>query len=56
MRALFDALELGDIPQHQKRAALAQRAFELGLVTPRDLVVAAHARGTTPPPRPTGTA
>jgi hypothetical protein len=37
MRALFDAFALGDIPQHQKRAALAQRAFEIGLVTPRDL-------------------
>ena len=36
MRALFDAFELGDLPQHQKRAALAQRALELGLVTPRD--------------------
>jgi len=47
MRALFEALELGEIPQHQKRAALAQRAFELGLVTPRDLIVAAQARGAT---------
>jgi hypothetical protein len=37
MRALFDAFALGDFPQHQKRAALAQRALELGLVTPRDL-------------------
>jgi pSer/pThr/pTyr-binding forkhead associated (FHA) protein len=37
MRALFDAFGLGDLPQHQKRAALAQRALELGLVTPRDL-------------------
>jgi hypothetical protein len=37
MRALFDAFGLGEIPQHQKRAALAQRAFEIGLVTPRDL-------------------
>ncbi len=37
MRALFDAFELGDLPQHQKRAALAQRALELGLVTPRDM-------------------
>jgi pSer/pThr/pTyr-binding forkhead associated (FHA) protein len=37
MRALFDAFALGEIPQHQKRAALAQRALELGLVTPRDL-------------------
>ena len=37
MRALFDAFELGESPQHQKRASLAQRALELGLVTPRDL-------------------
>lgn len=33
MRALFDAFELGDLPQHQKRAALAQRALQSGLVT-----------------------
>ena len=37
MRALFDAFELGELPQHQKRATLVQRALELGLVTPRDL-------------------
>jgi len=37
LRALFDAFDLGAIPQHQKRAALAQRALEIGLVTPRDL-------------------
>lgn len=36
MRALFDAFELGDLPQHQKRAALAQRALESGLVPTRD--------------------
>ena len=33
MRALFDAFELGDLPQHHKRAALAQRALESGLVS-----------------------
>ena len=33
MRALFDAFELGDLPQHQKRAALAQRALESGIVS-----------------------
>jgi pSer/pThr/pTyr-binding forkhead associated (FHA) protein len=33
MRALFDAFELGALPQHQKRAALAQRAIETGLVS-----------------------
>ena len=37
MRALFDAFALGDIPQHQKRAALAQRALESGLVARREL-------------------
>jgi hypothetical protein len=37
LRALFDAFALGDVPQHQKRATLAQCAFEAGLVTPRDL-------------------
>jgi pSer/pThr/pTyr-binding forkhead associated (FHA) protein len=33
MRALFDAFDLGTLPQHQKRAALAQRALETGLVS-----------------------
>ena len=37
MRALFDAFDLGDLPQHHKRAALAQRALDSGLVAPRDL-------------------
>ena len=37
MRALFDAFELGDLPQHHKRAALAQRALDSGLVTARDV-------------------
>ena len=32
MRALFEAFGLGDLPQHQKRAALAQRALETALV------------------------
>jgi pSer/pThr/pTyr-binding forkhead associated (FHA) protein len=32
MSALFEAFALGDIPQHQKRATLAQRALETGLV------------------------
>ena len=34
MRALFDAFELGELPQHQKRAVLAQRALQAGLVSP----------------------
>lgn len=33
MRALFDAFGLGDLPQHQKRAALAQRALQSGIVS-----------------------
>ncbi len=36
MRALFDAFALGDLPQHQKRAELAQRALQSGLITPQD--------------------
>jgi pSer/pThr/pTyr-binding forkhead associated (FHA) protein len=37
MRALFDAFELGDLPQHHKRATLAQRALDSGLVSAREL-------------------
>ena len=37
MRALFDAFSLGELPQHQKRAALAQQALETGRVAPRDV-------------------
>ncbi len=33
MRALFDAFDLGALPQHQNRAALARRALETGLVS-----------------------
>jgi len=33
MRALFDAFALGDLPPHQKRAALVRRALEAGLVS-----------------------
>ena len=33
MRALFDAFDLGELPQHQKRAVLAQRALQTGLVS-----------------------
>src|SRR3954447_3641838 len=36
MKALFEAFALGDVPQHQKRATLAQRALETGRVTARD--------------------
>ncbi len=37
MRALFEKLEVGDLPQNQKRAALVQRALETGIVTRREL-------------------
>ncbi len=37
MRALFDAFSLGELPQHQKRAALAQRALQSGLIGPQEL-------------------
>jgi len=33
MSALFEAFGLGPLPQHQKRATLAQQALESGLVT-----------------------
>jgi len=33
MRALFDAFGLAELPQHQKRAALSQRAIETGIVS-----------------------
>jgi hypothetical protein len=37
MRALFEALEIGDLPQNRKRAALAERALSSGAVVRRDL-------------------
>ena len=37
MRALFEAFALAELPQHQKRAALAQRALEAGLGSTRDM-------------------
>ena len=38
LRALFTAFELGDLPQHQKRATLARRALERGAVTEAELL------------------
>jgi hypothetical protein len=38
LHALFGLFGLADVPQHRKRAALAQHALELGVVTRRDLV------------------
>lgn len=37
MRALFEKLELEDLPQNRKRVALAERALQSGVVAPRDL-------------------
>ena len=37
LRSLFERFEVGDLPQNQKRVALAERAFRTGSVTPRDL-------------------
>ncbi len=37
MRALFEKLGVGNLPQNQKRVALAERALQSGVVTKRDL-------------------
>jgi hypothetical protein len=37
LRTLFARFELGDLPQNQKRATLAEHALQLGVVTTRDL-------------------
>jgi pSer/pThr/pTyr-binding forkhead associated (FHA) protein len=37
MKALAEAFALGDLPQHQKRATIAQRALETGVVTAAEL-------------------
>lgn len=37
MRALFEKLEVGDLPQNQKRAALVERALQSGIVNRREL-------------------
>lgn len=37
MRALFEKLEVGDLPQNQKRVAVAERALGSGIVAKRDL-------------------
>lgn len=36
VRSLFEKLGIGDLPQYQKRSALARRALEQGLVTRAD--------------------
>jgi len=37
MRALFEKLGVGDLPQNQKRVALAERALQSGIVNRREL-------------------
>lgn len=37
MRALFEKLEVADLPQNQKRVALAERALQSGAVSRREL-------------------
>jgi pSer/pThr/pTyr-binding forkhead associated (FHA) protein len=37
MRALFEKLEVGEIPQNQKRVAVAERALQSGIVNRREL-------------------
>ena len=37
MRALFEKLEVGDLPQNQKRVALVERALQSGAVSRREL-------------------
>lgn len=37
LRTLFKRFELSDLPQNQKRARLVECAFQLGIVTERDL-------------------
>ena len=37
MRALFEKLGVGDLPQNQKRVALVERALNSGVVNLRDL-------------------
>jgi FHA domain len=37
LRTLFGSFELGDLPQNQKRARLAELALRLGIVSQRDL-------------------
>jgi pSer/pThr/pTyr-binding forkhead associated (FHA) protein len=37
LRALFEKLEVEDLPHNRKRLRLVERALESGLITPRDL-------------------
>jgi hypothetical protein len=44
VRSLFRKLGVGDLPQYQKRAELARRALDRGLVTRAELISAARPR------------
>lgn len=37
LRALFEKLEVGDVPQNRKRVKLVERAFQTGALSPKDL-------------------
>lgn len=37
LRALFGKFSLGELPQNQKRARLAEQALQFGVISPRDL-------------------
>ena len=37
MRALFDAFDVGDVPQYHKRTELVRRALDMGVVSVHDL-------------------
>ena len=37
LRALFGMFQLGDLPQNEKRAKLAERALQAGVISRRDL-------------------
>lgn len=37
LRTLFGKFELAELPQNQKRATLAERALQFGVISPRDL-------------------
>ena len=45
LRVLFQKFGIAELPQNQKRAQLVWRAFQTGVVTPRDLWPAGEAEG-----------
>jgi hypothetical protein len=46
LRVLFQKFGIGDVAQNQKRAQLVWRAFQTGVVTPRDLWPAGEPNGS----------